>query len=346
MSTVTRFSVSLVVIGLVVAAGLRADILEQILVKVNGEIITKTDLEQRQVAVLRQRNERFDIGDAELRKQLAEITPRIIVEAVDEILLVQRARELGYGMSEDQFRSVLDNIKKENKIESEEQFQAALKQEGMTMADLRKALERQMLISRVQQVEVTPKIDVTEDEEKRYYETHADEFATTPNVTLREILVAVPSDGKSVNVGLDEEAKEKAEALRKRILAGENFQKLAGEMSDAPSKANGGLIGPLSRQELTPELQKLLDSMKVGDVSPILRVPAGYEILKLESSTESTRQPFEQAREQIAEKLFEAKRHAELEKYLKKLRAQAIIEWKNDEIRKAYEQGLTSLAGH
>jgi peptidyl-prolyl cis-trans isomerase SurA len=331
--------------GVLLAAAPRAEIIEQILVKVNGEIITKTDLEQRQTLVLRQRSDQIDparLSDAELRKQLAEITPELIVEAVDELLLLQRAKELGYTMSDEQFQSVLENIKKENKIETDEQFQAALKQEGMTMSDLRKALERQVLMSRVQQVEVANRVDVTEDEEKQYYQAHQGEFSATPSVMLREILVAVKSDGKSLNVGLDEDALARAEALRKRLLAGENFEKLAAQVSDAPSKTNGGLIGPLKREELTKELQDMLAAMKVGGVSPVFRVPAGYEILKLESSIDSTQLSFEQARGRIGDRLYDEKRRVELEKYLQKLRSQAIIEWKNEEIHKAYQQGVTA----
>ena len=127
----------------------RAEIIEQILVKVNGEIFTKTDLEQRQIAALRQRPERAvdsDGNDAQLAKALAEVTPQLIVDAVDEMLIVQRGKELGYTLSDEQFKSILDNIRKENKIETDEQFQAALKQEDMTLADLRRKLERQMLI--------------------------------------------------------------------------------------------------------------------------------------------------------------------------------------------------------
>ena len=114
-----------------------------------------------------------------------------MVDAVDEMLIVQRGKELGYRLGDDQFKSVLDNIKKENKMESEEQFQAALKAENMTLADLRRNLERQMIQQRVQQNEVLGKIGVTEDEARRYYESHLNEFTTPPTVTLREILVAV-----------------------------------------------------------------------------------------------------------------------------------------------------------
>ena len=66
----------------------------------------------------------------ELQKAVAESTPELILEAVDELLLVQRGRELGYAMSDEQFKSVLENIKKDNNIEDEAKFQEALKQEG------------------------------------------------------------------------------------------------------------------------------------------------------------------------------------------------------------------------
>src|SRR5215207_5018248 len=136
-----------------------ADILEQILVKVNGDIITKSDLEQRQIAALRQRDPNFrPSDDAALRKALTEVTPDVIVNAVDELLLIQRGRELGYALGAEQFRNIVENIKKENKIETEEAFQAALKSEGMTLEDLRKQIERNMLANRVQQVEVMGKI--------------------------------------------------------------------------------------------------------------------------------------------------------------------------------------------
>src|SRR5438093_13750943 len=154
--------------GILVVTGARAGILEQILVKVNGEIFTKTELEQRQVAALRQKGQQFDLktdpDNQQLRKALDEITPQIMVDAVDEMLIVQRGRELGYKLSDEQFKSVVDNIKKENKIETEEQFQAALKSENMTMADLRRNLERQMIGQRVQQNEVMARIAVTDDE--------------------------------------------------------------------------------------------------------------------------------------------------------------------------------------
>lgn len=323
---------------------LRAEILEQILVKVNGEILTKTDLEKLQIAAIRERPNvnQTKMNDAELGKALAEVTPQVVVDAVDEMLLLQRAKTLGYSVTDEAFNNVLESIKRDNKIESDTAFQAALKQEGMTLPQLRRTLERRMLIGRLQQAEVMGRLEITEADEKAFYDAHKGEFARQPSVTLREIMINVPTDPRSVNAAGIDDAQKKAEAVRARVSGGEAFDKVATDVSDAPSKSNGGLIGPIAKSELAEDLAKLLASMKPGEITPVVRVAGGFEILKLESSSESTMLPFEDAKSQIAEKLAQERQGAEMQKYLKKLRDQALIEWKNDEIKKAYEAGLVA----
>jgi len=343
-----KFRTLLPAIFVLLVAVPRAEILEQILVKVNGEIFTKSDLEQRQIAALRQKGQAIDLksdpNNAQLRKALDEITPQIMVDAIDEMVIVQRGKELGYTLSDQQFKSVVDNIRKENKIETDEQFQAALKSENLSMADLRRNLERSMISQRVQQNEVLAKIGVTDDEAKKYYDAHMNEFTTPPTVTLREILVSVAGDSKTMNVAADEAAQAKVLQIRKRAIGGENFEKLASEVSDSPSKANAGLIGPLSVNDLSPDLRKMVESMKAGDVSEPLRTARGYQLLKLETITPTNTLPLDKAREQISERVFTDKRKAEYLKYLQKLRAQAIIEWKNEDVKKAFEEGMRQQA--
>ncbi|HEY6213888.1 MAG TPA: peptidyl-prolyl cis-trans isomerase [Vicinamibacterales bacterium] len=325
----------------------RAEIFEQILVKVNGDIFTKSDLEARQVAMLRQKGQMFDPKndkDEQLRKALDAITPQIMVDVVDEMLLSQRGKELGYRLSEEQFKQVVDSIKKENKIETEEQFQAALKAENMTMADLRRNLEKSMIIQKVQQNEVMTKIGVTEDEARAYYESHKNEFTSVPSVTLREILVNATADNKTLTAAADDAAQAKAQAIRARVTTGhESFEKVAAETSDAPSKANSGLIGPISINDISPDLKKLLDTMKPGDVSPIIRTARGFQILKFESMTPARTLAFDQAREQISDRVFTDKRKIEYQKYLERLRSQSIIEWKNQDVKRAFEEGLKQV---
>src|SRR5262249_46645830 len=95
---------------------------------------------------------------------------------------------------------------------------------------------------------------------------------------------------------------------------------------------------------ISPELRKVIETMKPGDVSEPIRNARGVQILKLESKSESQTMPFEQAKDQIGERVFTDKRKAEYAKYLDKLRAQAIIEWKNQEVKRAFEEGLKQQA--
>jgi parvulin-like peptidyl-prolyl isomerase len=342
MKRLSTLAGALVAVLLVVPV--RAEIIEQVLVKVNGDILTKTEFEQRQVAILRSRPELANVSPESdvLQRAVAEVTPALILEAVDELLLIQRGRELGLALGDEQFKSIVDNIKKQNNLEDEERFQAALKQEGMTMADLRRNLERQMFVSQVQQRDIADKISVTEDESKAYYEAHKTEFTTPSQITLREILVEVPTSDQGINVARDDEAKGKTEEIRKRLLGGEPFAKVAGEVSDAPSKANGGLIGPVNHDELAAALQALVDKLKVGELTEVIRTTRGYQILKLEARTEMQIRTFEDARDDISNKVGETKMAGERLKFIEKLRAQATITFRNDELKKAYEQALAA----
>lgn len=322
----------------------KADILEQVLVKVNGEIITKSDLEGRQIAALRQKNPNLrPENDAALQAALRDITPSVIVEAVDELLMVQKGKELGFSMTTERFNSIVENIKKENKIESDEALQAALKQENMTMADLRKQLERTMMVQQVQQQEVMQKLQVTDAELKAYYESHKGEFDAVPSITLREITINVPVTAQGINVAQDDDAKKKADEVRAKIVAGEPFARLAADYSDSGSKANGGLVGPLQKSDLSEELQKAIEGLKTGGVTPVLRTTRGYQIIKIENLQETTTRSFEEARNDIADKVGGGKRDGEFKKFIATLRAEAIIDWKNDEVKKAYEVGLKQL---
>jgi peptidyl-prolyl cis-trans isomerase SurA len=329
------------------------EIIEQVLVKVNGDIITKTELERRQIEELRRRmGNQVDAkalqNDAELRKVLLEITPGILVDAIDELIVIQLGRDKGYRLSDEQFNSWLENLRKEQNLQDDQKFQAALKQEGMTLPDLRRNVERSFLVSRVQQDEVGSKLTITEEEARQYYLQHHDEFIEAATVTLREITVDVPAATQGgeagVNVGAMDEAEKEAQAVRARVLAGEDFGKLASEVSDAPSKANGGLIGPFALNDVSDALRKTLDGMKPGDVTAPIRTARGFQILKLETKKESVAQPFESVRDIVADRVYAARQQSEMKKFLARARSQALIEWKNQDLKKLYEQQIAAAA--
>jgi parvulin-like peptidyl-prolyl isomerase len=325
-------------------------IIEQVLVKVNGDILTKTELEERQISALRERKVSPEVlkNDEQLKKALADITPQILVSAIDEMLLTQLGREKGMKLSDEQFNRWLTTMRKEQGLEDEKRFQEALKQEGMTISDVRRNVERQFLLGEVQRDEFGGKLQVTEEEAKMYYQANQKEFAEPATVTLREILFEVATvnqQGKPmISVGRDDEAAKKAADVRARLMAGEDFAKVAGEESAGASKANGGLIGPIATAELSQELQKTLEAMKPGEITQPLRTARGYQILKLETAKPAGIRPFDSVRDLVGDRVYQQRASSEMRKFLDRVRRQAIIVWKNDELRKAYEQYVAAMS--
>jgi peptidyl-prolyl cis-trans isomerase SurA len=324
----------------------QAQIIERVLVKVNGDILTQTELEERQTAAIRARmgadfKPEMINNSAELKKAVDEVTPQLLVEAIDELLLLQMGKEKGYQLSDEQFKGWLDNLRKEQNLGDDAKFTAALKQEGMTIEDLRKNVEKQFLVGQVQRDEVGSKLSITEEEARQYYLTHKQEFVEPATVTLREILIEVPpvtQGGQSaISVARLDEAEAQAAALRGRLLAGEDFAKVAAEASASPSKANGGLIGPMNLAEVSASLQELIGKMKPGDITQPIRTNKGVQILKLETIKPSAVQPFESVRDLVADRVHNARQQVEVRKFLARVRGQALIEWKNDTLKKMYE---------
>lgn len=329
----------------------RSVVLQRVLVKVNGAVFTKTELEERQIEVLQVQNQRtlsqLDLeNDATLRAKLVEITPGILAEVVDELIIIQRGRELGYRLSDEQFKAAVDRLKADNQLD-EATFQAALKQQGMTMEILRGQFEKQFLAQGVMTNEVMNRLTITEEEARQYYRAHPEEFMTPSLMTLREIFIAVPTEmvggQASFNAAQDEAALAKITAARERAIKGENFEALVAEFSESGSKANGGLIGPIDLNELAEGLRDRLQPLKTGEIDQPIRTPKGYQLLKVESRSDSTVEPFEKVRNDIGNRVAQSRASELRAKYLDGMRGQALIEWKDDELKKLYEQHMASL---
>lgn len=326
--------------------------IERVIVKVNGEILTQGQLEQMQVEALQDQKQQVetskDLSRADVAKAVADVTPAILVDAIDDLLLVQAAREAGLKLSEEQFKMTVEGIKKENKITNDADFMTALKQFGLTLEELRTRLEKEYLIRGLQTREILPKISITEEELRQYYKANLKDFMTPPTVTIRELLVAVPTETVSgkpvVNAAADEEAKKKIETLRERAEKGEDFVALVTEASEAATKANGGLNGPVNIADLAPVIADAIAPLKPGEISPPIRVRTGYMIFKLESRTAEEPEPFEKVRTLLGNRIGEARLEVEQGKYLEKLREAALIEWKDEGFKKMYETAAAKRA--
>src|SRR6478672_11512885 len=127
---------STLVLALALSVPLRAQIIERVLVKVNGDIFTQTELEDRQTAAIRARmgvdyKPEMVNNNEELKKAVDDVTPQLLVDAIDELLLRQMGKEKGYHLSDEQFKGWLDNLRKEQNLGDDQKFKAALAQEGM-----------------------------------------------------------------------------------------------------------------------------------------------------------------------------------------------------------------------
>ena len=331
------------------AADGQSVIIQKIIVKVNGEIFTQTELVQRQIEELTEKNQRkFSPAElqnnATLQSALAEITPNILLRAVDEFLMVQRARELKITMREDWYQKTLTDIKAQNKLNDEQFQKALLDQLGMTMADYRKMLETQYLMRRVQEQEIAPGMGLTEEEMRQFYAAHPELFATPATITLREIFVAVPTETKGgeavVNVAAAEAAQAKIQAARDRVLKGEDFVKVAAEVSESASKDNGGLIGQLNVADLNPQIAAVVTKVKAGEITEPVRTANGYVIYKVDSKSETGVRPFEEVRVEVQQRIMNERIDKETDKFLEKQRAIALIEWKDEILKKMYEDAL------
>ena len=125
---------------------------------------------------------------------------------------------------------------------------------------------------------------LTEEESRQYYARHPEAFMKPATLVLREIVVNIatrpdPTTGQpSINAAEADEAKERISKARARVLAGEDFAKVAGEVSEGGSKANGGLVGTVVVDEMVPALRDTLNKLKPKEVSEPIRLSTGYRI--------------------------------------------------------------------
>jgi peptidyl-prolyl cis-trans isomerase SurA len=351
MKNALRLSVAVVLLlgaDRAIAGQQQGELLERVLVRVNGEILTLKQLTQKQIEALQRNPNATDMrtlqDDATLRAKIAEVTPRLLVEAVDELLLVQRGRELKVRFTEELFRQAIENLKKQNKFQSDEELTKALTQEGMTLDQLRQDFERAYTIQAVQQREIGQRMNLTEEERRQYYNSHRETFLTPATVTLREIFVSFGTDDKgtqtTVSAAHEAAAKAKIDAARERAVGGADFAALVAELSDAPTKANGGLVGPVRIEDINPALAELITKLAPGEMSAPVRDSGGYRIFKLESRSAAEPRPYSEVRDLIQQRIFEDRLDGETQKLLERLRSQAVIEWKDESYRQLYAKAL------
>ena len=163
--------------------------------------------------------------------------------------------------------------------------------------------ENNLLASLYIKQEVIGKISIPEEELKKYYDSNKDEFKTPEMVRVRHILVKVDESAPEKD---KKAAKKKAENILKKIKSGEDFAKLAGEVSDDPgSKQKGGELGFFSRDRMVKPFEDAAFALKPGEVSGLVKTQYGYHIIKAEEKKAAGIQPFDDVKERIRQKLLQ-----------------------------------------
>lgn len=172
-------------------------------------------------------------------------------------------------------------------------------------------LMRENLVATAELKKIDSGISVSDADVEKAYKDGAKDYE---QVKARHILIA-PKGSQAAQAGkkelTDDEAKAKAEDLRKQILAGASFEELAKkESDDVGSGARGGDLGSFSHGQMVPEFEEAAFKAKVGDVTPVVKTQFGYHIIKVEAHDSA---PLEQVRPTIEKNLKQTKLHAALD---------------------------------
>jgi parvulin-like peptidyl-prolyl isomerase len=288
------------------------EIVERVIVKVNGDIVTLSEFEARQVAAVQAAR----VPSDQISRFLRENNARILQEAIDELLIVQKAAEIGIRMRPESIKDVIDGIKKDNNIKSDEELQAQLRREGMTLDDLKRNVERSILRRQVLWRELESKVSVSEAEARADYEARKADFSRLPTVRLQEIFVR-SEDGQ---------AQQRARELVERVRGGEDFQALARAHSLSPTRNAGGELGRLTKGEMNPDIEKVAFALEPGAVSDPFASGDGYRILRLVEKTEGSVTPFEDVKAEVTRRLTQEKMAKEYDGFVAELRKTATID--------------------
>jgi peptidyl-prolyl cis-trans isomerase SurA len=246
---------------------------DYILAVVNNELVTNNELQQR-LARIREdaaRNNQTLPPPAELRKQVLDVL-------IDERVQVTNARDSGQRIEENELDRAVANVAVQNQM-TMPQLLARLKQQGIAYATFRNNVRDQLLIERVREREVGQRIRVSAEEVDAFIDQRRAAAGNSMQLNIAQVLVTVPENASESEVAA---RRARAEAALARVKGGEDFEKVAREISEDGNRANGGVIGLRPADRLPDVFVEVVRSLRPGDVSPtLLRSGAGFHVIKL-----------------------------------------------------------------
>jgi peptidyl-prolyl cis-trans isomerase SurA len=302
-------------------------VLDRVAATVNGDVVTLRELQERAGSEY-QRADGMPAGP-DRDKARARVLKLAFDQIVDERLFEAQASTMQVDVNEAQIDSAVEDVKRRNHF-SDAQLDQALAEQGMTRDAFRKALKKELETYQILQYKVRSRVKVTDEDVKNYYQQHGKEFAGDDAIRVRLIFFAVP---KGAPASEEARIRAKAEQVLARIKGGADFAATAREVSEGPSRAEGGDLGFLKRGVMLPELERVAFSMQAGQVSGLVRTDPGIGILKLEERRVAGARPFEEVKEEIRDRLTNEQIGTFRNQYVAELRKDAIIDAKIPELR-------------
>ncbi len=309
---VTSFVVSALASGLA-----SAEVVERIVAKVNGEIITLSELELE----VQQTIERLGPAPTpeEEVKRKADLEKQILDRMIDNKLVMQVAEERGLKVPSRFFDEWKKNVMEQMKITTDEDFVRQVELQGTSVGALKKQFEEGLLMQEVRRMEVDSKVSVSEPEIQERYRQHIKDYTELAKVRIREIVVKFDATNEV-------EKGQKVREILQEIQQGADFAEMARMHSESSSRDAGGDLGFFNKGELTAVLDAAAFSLAPGQVSDVIRMDSAFYIVKVEERTEEKVKPLEEVRSEVADAIFQDKMSVQLDRYVKGLRERAIVE--------------------
>jgi peptidyl-prolyl cis-trans isomerase C len=290
----------------------------EIVAKVNGEPITKTEFEaqvERNLARYRGQNHQLPPS---IEQRIKE---SVLRRMIDDAMIAQRAKEIGADVTEADLQAKFQEYK--GRFRTDQAFQDYLKRSKNTEENMKADLKRNMLRDRVVE-KLSGEVDVTDEDTAKYYEENKVRFVEKEQIKASRILVRVAPNAPAAE---KTKAKAKArEALKKVKAPGADFAELAKEYSNGPQAARGGDLGWFARGRMLPEFENVAFGMEAGAVSDVLETKMGFEIIKVWDKKPERQRPLEEVSANIKNSLLARKRNEKRREILRTLKADAKIE--------------------
>jgi peptidyl-prolyl cis-trans isomerase SurA len=294
-------------------------VVEDVIVRVNDQIITRSELERSEQQLL-QDAQQGGASPAELEQRQHDL----LRDMIDQQLLLSKGKDLGITGDAETIRE-LDEIRKQNHFDSMEALERAATQQGVSFEDFKANIRNRLITQKVVGEEVGKTVRMTHAQEQAYYDAHRKDFEVPESIHLSEILVPTPDNAADAVVN---QAQDKATDIAAKLKAGAKFPDLAKQYSGDTSASRGGDLGDFKRGTLGQVLEDATFPLPAGGVTAPIRTRQGFVILRVDSHTPAGVPPLSEVEPQVENALYLDSLQPALRAYLTKARAEAYMDIK------------------